>query len=32
MAALSPDGILLTGRVAVVTSAARGLGRAVPDR
>ncbi|GAA2306138.1 SDR family oxidoreductase [Nonomuraea roseoviolacea subsp. roseoviolacea] len=29
MAALSPDGILLTGRVAVVTGGARGLGRAI---
>ncbi|WP_113699405.1 SDR family NAD(P)-dependent oxidoreductase [Nonomuraea lactucae] len=31
MAALSPDGILLTGRVAVITGAARGLGRAIAD-
>ncbi|MFG3440830.1 SDR family NAD(P)-dependent oxidoreductase [Nonomuraea sp. NPDC047897] len=29
MAAISPDGILLTGRVAVVTGAARGLGHAI---
>ncbi|MEV0201861.1 SDR family oxidoreductase, partial [Nonomuraea sp. NPDC050691] len=29
MAALTPDGILLTGRVAVVTGGARGLGRAI---
>ncbi|WP_157246406.1 SDR family NAD(P)-dependent oxidoreductase [Nonomuraea typhae] len=31
MAALSPDGILLTGRVAVVTGGARGIGRAVTE-
>ncbi|MBF8192643.1 SDR family oxidoreductase [Nonomuraea sp. K274] len=29
MAALSPDAILLTGRVAVVTGAARGIGQAI---
>ncbi|WP_214320553.1 SDR family NAD(P)-dependent oxidoreductase [Nonomuraea sediminis] len=31
MAALSPDGILLTGRVAVVTGAARGIGLAIAE-
>ncbi|MEU6786352.1 SDR family oxidoreductase [Nonomuraea angiospora] len=31
MTALSPDGILLTGRVAVVTGAARGIGLAVAE-
>jgi hypothetical protein len=31
MTALSPDGILLTGRVAVVTGAARGIGLAIAE-
>lgn len=31
MATLSPDGILLTGHVAVVTGAARGIGRAIAE-